>query len=67
MKKIRIPSALALIIGILMAILGQRLPLHQGNVAQQTDGEYVAQLLLTCGGGLIALVAAFGLGRSTRD
>jgi hypothetical protein len=66
MKNIRIPSAFALVIGILMAILGQRLPLHQGNVAQQTDGEYVAQLVLTCGGVLIALIAAFALGRSTR-
>jgi hypothetical protein len=66
MNRIQIPSAVALILGIVMAILGGRLPLHQNDLANQTTGEWISYVALTGGGVLIALVAAFGLGRSSR-
>jgi hypothetical protein len=65
MKNLRIPSALALVLGIVMAIWGGRLPLHQNDLARQTDGEFIIYMALTAGGFLIAIIAAFGLGRSS--
>jgi len=66
MRKLQIPSAVALVIGIVMAIWGGRLPLHQHDMGQQTSGEFILDMALTGGGVLIALIAAFGLGRSVR-
>ena len=65
MKNLKIPSVFALIIGIVMVIYGTRLELHQNDFAKQTDREYVIYMTLTAGGVLIALMAAFGLGRSS--
>jgi hypothetical protein len=67
MKRIHIPSTVVLILGITMAICGGKLPLHQSDIANRTDGEYVIYMVLTAGGVLIALIAAFGLGRSSRE
>jgi hypothetical protein len=66
MKRLQIPAAVALVIGIVMAIWGGRLPLHQHDMGQQTSGEFILYMALTCGGVLIALIAAFGLGRVSR-
>jgi hypothetical protein len=66
MKNIRIPSAVALVLGIVMVIWGGRLHLHQNDLANRTDGEFIIYMGLTAGGVLIALIAAFGLGRSSR-
>jgi hypothetical protein len=66
MNNLRIPSAVALVIGIVMAIWGSRLPLHQNDSAKRTDGEFIIYTALSAGGVLIALIAAFGLGRSSR-
>jgi hypothetical protein len=66
MKNLKIPSAVVLVLGMVMAILGGRLHLHQNDLAQRTTGEFIIYLSLTAGGALIALVAAFGLGRSSR-
>jgi hypothetical protein len=66
MKNLGIPSAVAFVLGIAMAIWGMRLPLHQNDMANQTDGEFILYGVLTFGGVLIALIAAFGLGRSSR-
>ena len=65
MQKLQIPSVVALLVGLVMAILGQRLPLHQ-NAMEQTTGEYILYITLTVGGVLIALIAAFGMGRASR-
>lgn len=65
MKNLQIPSSAALVIGIVMAICGTRLPLHQHDMLNQTTGEFIAYSALTAGGVLIALIAAFGLGRSS--
>ena len=65
MKNLQIPSAAALVIGIVLAICGGRLPLHQNDMLNQTTGEFVAYMALTAGGVLIALIAAFGLGKSS--
>jgi hypothetical protein len=67
MRRLHIPSALVLVVGIVMAIWGGTLPLHQHDLAQQTAGEFVAYIALTVGGVLIALTAAFDLGRSSRQ
>jgi hypothetical protein len=66
MKGLQISSGAALVIGIVMAIWGGRLPLHQNDLAAQTNGDFILHVVLTCGGVLIALIAAFGLGRSSR-
>jgi hypothetical protein len=66
MKRLRIPNAVALVVGIVMAIWGGTLPLHQRDVASQTTGEFIAYVALTFGGVLIALTAFFGLVRSSR-
>jgi hypothetical protein len=65
MKRLQIPSAVALVVGLVMAIWGGTLPLHQKDMAQQTTGEFILYQALTIGGVLIALIAAFGLGRSS--
>jgi drug/metabolite transporter (DMT)-like permease len=65
LKKLQIPSAVALVIGIVMAIWSGRLPLHQNDMANQTNGEFIIYNALSAGGVLIALIAAFGLGRSS--
>jgi hypothetical protein len=67
MKRFHIPSAVALLLGIVMAIGGGKLPLHQNDIANRTDGEFITYMVLTAGGVLIALIAAFGLGRSSRE
>jgi hypothetical protein len=66
MKNLKIPSAIALVLGIAMVIWSDRLPLHQNNLAERTDGEFIIYTALSAGGVLIALIAAFGLGRSSR-
>ena len=66
MKRLQIPSSVALVLGLVMAIWGGRLPLHQNDMANQTTGEWIIYMALTAGGVLIALFAAFGLGRSSR-
>lgn len=66
MNRFQISSTIALIVGIVMAISSTRLSLHQGDVAHQSNGEFITQLTLSAGGVLIALIAAFGLGRSSR-
>ena len=58
-------SRVTLLVGIVMAIWGSRLPLNQQNLDEQTTGEWVLSTALTVGGVLIALIAAFGLGRSS--
>ena len=65
MKSLQIPSSIALVVGIVMAIWGGKLPLHQHDIANQTTGEFIVYLGLTAGGVMIALIAAFGLGRSS--
>lgn len=65
MKNLQIPSAVALVGGLVMAIWGGTLPLHQRDIAQQTNEEFIVYVALTVGGVLIALIAAFGLGRSS--
>jgi hypothetical protein len=42
MNRIQIPSAVACILGIVMAILGGRLPLHQNDLANQTTGDWIS-------------------------
>jgi hypothetical protein len=66
MKNFKIPNVLALIVGIVMAIWSGTLPLHQNDLARQTTEEFVLYTALSAGGVLIALIAAFGLGRSSR-
>jgi hypothetical protein len=66
MQRVQIPSTVALVIGIAMAIASTRLSLHQNDVAKQTTGEFIAYVTLSVGGVLIALIAAFGLGWSSR-
>ena len=63
MNRLKIPSAVAVVVGLVMAVWGGRLPLHQNDMAQQTTGEFIVYVALTVGGVLIALIAAFGLGR----
>jgi hypothetical protein len=65
MKKLQIPSAAALVIGLVMVIWTGRLPLHQNDLATQTNVEFIIYNALSVGGVLIALIAAFGLGRSS--
>jgi hypothetical protein len=66
MKTLQIPSAVALVLGVMMAIWGGKLPLHQNDMANRTNGEFIIYFVLTVGGVLIALIAAFGLGRTSR-
>ena len=66
MNRSQISSVVALIIGIAMAIASTRLNLHQDDVAKQTTGEFIAHVTLSAGGVLIAIIAAFGLGWSSR-
>ena len=66
MKNIQISSSIALVIGLAMAIASTRLQLHQNDFAKQTTGEFIIHLALSVGGVLIALIGAFGLGRSSR-
>ena len=66
MNRSQISSAVALVVGIAMAIASTRLNLHQGDVAKQTTGEFITHVILSAGGVLIAIIAAFGLGRSLR-
>lgn len=66
MSRVQIPSSLALLIGIVMLIWGGTLPLHQKNVAEQATGEFILSTALTTGGFLIAVLACFGMSRSTR-
>jgi hypothetical protein len=49
-----------------VAIWGGKLPFHQNDMANRTNGEFIIYFVLTVGGVLIALIAAFGLGRSSR-
>jgi hypothetical protein len=65
MERLQIPSAAALVIGIVMAICAGKLPLHQHDMLNQTTGEFITYTALTVGGVLIAIIAAFGLGRSS--
>jgi hypothetical protein len=65
MKKLQIPSAAALVIRLVMVIWTGRLPLHQNDLATQTNVEFIIYNALSVGGVLIALIAAFGLGRSS--
>jgi hypothetical protein len=66
MKKLQIPSAVVLVVGLAMFIWGCNLPLHYKYITEQTTGEFIIDKVLTMGGILIALIAAFGLGRSRR-
>ncbi|MGO9112435.1 MAG: hypothetical protein ACLP9L_24660 [Thermoguttaceae bacterium] len=64
MKSRQISSATALVVGLVMAILGVSLPYHQQT--GQTNGDFIIHTVLNCGGVLIALIAAFDMGRSSR-
>jgi hypothetical protein len=66
MKNLKVPSAVTIILGIVMAIWGSTLPLHQNDLAQRTTGEFIIYVVLTAGGVLLALIAAYGLGWSSR-
>jgi TRAP-type C4-dicarboxylate transport system permease small subunit len=66
MKRLQISNAVALVVGLVMAIWGGTLPLHQRDMASQTTGEFIAYIALTVGGVLIALTAFFGLVQSSR-
>jgi prolipoprotein diacylglyceryltransferase len=65
MKNFKIPSAVAIVLGIVMAIWGGKMQLHQNDLSQRTTGEFIIYVVLTVGGVLIALIGAFGLGRSS--
>jgi hypothetical protein len=65
MRRLQFPSALVIVVGLVMAMWGGTLPLHQHDMAQQTAGEFITYIALTVGGVLIALTAAFDLGRSS--
>ena len=64
MKRLQIPNVLAIVVGLVMVIWGGTLPLHQGDMASQTTGEFIMHIALTIGGVLIALLAFLGLARS---
>jgi len=64
MKRLRIPSVVALVVGLVMFIVGSNLPLHHKYITEQTTGEFIIDTVLIMGGLLIALIACFGLGRS---
>jgi hypothetical protein len=63
MSKIRIPSGIALVIGVAMLIWGQRL--HK-PVAESTDAGFILANGLMVGGVLIAMIACFAIGRSSK-
>ena len=67
MSKLQISSWLAIVIGIAMAIWGTNLTrqMHHKSLVDQTNGEFIVATALSMGGVLIALVAAFGVGRSS--
>ncbi len=67
MKKFQIASWLAVVIGIAMFIWGVNLTrqTHHKSLVDQTNGEFIVGAALSMGGALIALVAAFGTGRSS--
>ncbi len=64
MKRLQIPDAVALVVGLVMVILGGTPSLHPHDMASQTTGEFILCSALTVGGVLIALMAFFGLVRS---
>ena len=66
MKRFQIPSAAVLVVGLAMLIWGSNLPLHHKSITEQTTGEFIIDKMLTTGGILLALIASFGLGRSSR-
>jgi hypothetical protein len=66
MKNLQIPSGIMLVVGLVMFIWGWNLPLHYKYVTEQTTGEFIIDKVLTMGGMLIALIASFGLGQSSR-
>ena len=66
MNRFQISSAVALAIGIAMIIASGRLNLHQNDLVKQTTWEWMTYITLSAGGVLIAIIAAFGLGRSSR-
>ncbi len=66
MNRFQISSAVALAIGIAMIIASGRLNLHQNDLVKQTTWEWMTYVALSAGGVLIAIIAAFGLGRSSR-
>ena len=66
MSKIRIPSVIAIVIGVVMAIWGRS---FQKPIEQQTDGDFILStgLMVADGRGvLIAMIACFSLGRSSK-
>jgi hypothetical protein len=63
---LHIPSAVVVVVGLVMFIWGSNLPLHHKYLTEQTTGEFVIDKALTGGGILIALIASFGLGRCSR-
>jgi hypothetical protein len=67
MNNLQISSWLAVVIGIVMFIWGTNLTrqMHHKSLVDQTDGEFIVATALTMGGALIALIAAFGAGRSS--
>jgi len=66
MKRLQIPSAVVLVMGLVMLIVGSNLQLHHKSITEQTNGEFFIDKVLTMGGILIAIIASFGLGRSSR-
>ena len=66
MKNRKIIDGIALAIGIAMFFCGARLSLHQHDLKNQTTGEFVTYVALLMGGFLIALIAAYELGRPSR-
>jgi hypothetical protein len=65
MKRLQVSNGVALVAGLVMVIWARILPLHQGDVASQTTGEFILDSALSVGGVLIALLAVFGLVRSS--
>jgi hypothetical protein len=63
MRNVRIPTGIAVLAGVVMAIWGSRI---QKPMDQQTDGEFILSNGLMVGGMLIAMMACFTVGRSSK-
>ena len=65
MKNFRVPTWVVVAGGLGMLYCGNKLPLHQGDMDDQTLGEFILYGILNSGGILLVLIAAFGIGRSS--
>jgi hypothetical protein len=63
MRNIRIPSAIALIVGVVMASWGWS---YWKPITESSDADFILARGLLFGGVLIAMIACFALGRASK-